>query len=140
MKKIIMSPIIGLLITVFIYNIFLPVVCFADETDQSGQNTGNVSSSHTTSGVIVSMGDSYSAGEGIQPCRAGPPAPRPQRRGDDGQRSGRPRGHRRPGLRHRPAARAERGIRQGAVTDCSKTLQKQTAGEQLDCPRRSVYS
>ena len=65
-RKILMSPVIGLLITVFAYNMFLPVVCVADTISQKEQNNDQ-SSSHTTSGVIVSMGDSYSAGEGITP-------------------------------------------------------------------------
>lgn len=65
--KILMSPIIGLLITVIFYSFFLPVVCFADETDQSERENVNKIYNHKTSGVIVSMGDSYSAGEGIQP-------------------------------------------------------------------------
>lgn len=66
-KKILMSPIIGLLITVIFYSFFLPVVCFADETEHSERENVNKTYNHKTSGVIVSMGDSYSAGEGIQP-------------------------------------------------------------------------
>ena len=66
-RKILLSPIIGLLITVIFYSFFLPVVCFADETDQSERENVNKTYNHKNSGVIVSMGDSYSAGEGIQP-------------------------------------------------------------------------
>ena len=67
MRKILMSPVIGLLITVFAYNMFLPAVCVADTVVLKKSDKDDSSSSHTRSGVIVSMGDSYSAGEGMQP-------------------------------------------------------------------------
>ena len=65
-KKILLSPIIGLLITAIVYNIFLPVICLADATAQSAYKVAEAPA-HNTSRVIVSMGDSYSAGEGIEP-------------------------------------------------------------------------
>ena len=67
MRKIMMSPIIGLLITVFLFNILLPVSCHAEGNDQNGADGRVAATVHIGSGVIVSMGDSYSAGEGIQP-------------------------------------------------------------------------
>ena len=67
MRKIMMSPVVGLLITVFLFNILLPVNCHAEGIYRSIENAGTSSDNHNVSGVIVSMGDSYSAGEGIQP-------------------------------------------------------------------------
>lgn len=69
LSKLRMSPVIGLLVAVLAINILIPTISLADGESVPPEETRAyaVASAHKTSGVIVSMGDSYSAGEGIQP-------------------------------------------------------------------------
>ena len=64
--KIKISPVVGLMVSVLIILFLAPAICLADETIET-ENDTVYASTHVKSGVIVSMGDSYSAGEGIQP-------------------------------------------------------------------------